>query len=168
MVINRGANTARTYLPDNDPVAAGEPPLSGQATTPATTPAEKPKLLVTSAAELMAKDVPPIEFLVDGLLPQGLNLLAAPPKYAKSWMALDLCLAVSGGDDFLGHKTHQADTYFMALEDSERRMKTRLETLLAGNEPLAGCRISYTAPTMDSDLVAQLEDVLTCYPKIKL
>lgn len=149
-------------------VAAGEPPLSGQATAPATTPAEKPKLLVTSAVELMAKDVPPIDFVVDGLIPQGLNMLAAPPKYAKSWMALDLCLAVASGADFLGHGTHQADTYYLALEDSERRMKSRLETLLAGKEPPAGCHISYVAPTMDSDLFAQLEDVLTCYPKIKL
>lgn len=149
-------------------VAAGEPPQLGQASTPATTPVEKPKLLVTSAAELMAKDVPPIEFMVDGLLPQGLSLLAAPPKYGKSWMALALCLAVSSGDNFLGRKTHQADTYYMALEDSERRMKSRLETLLAGNEPPAGCHISYDAPNMDNDLFTQLEGVLKIHPEIKL
>ena len=122
-------------------VAAGPPPQSGPPPAQATTAVEKPTLVLTSASELMVKDIPPIDFLVDGLLPQGLALLAAPPKYGKSWMALDLCLAVASGADFLGHKTHQADTYYMALEDSERRMKTRLETLLADNESFPGIRL---------------------------
>lgn len=149
-------------------VAAGEPPQSGQPPAQATTAVEKPTLVLTSASELMVKDIPPIDFLVDGLLPQGLALLAAPPKYGKSWMALDLCLAVASGADFLGHKTHQADTYYMALEDSERRMKTRLETLLADNEPPSGCHISYDAPNLDSDLLTQLEEVLKSFPGIRL
>ena len=149
-------------------VAAGEPPQPGQPPALATTAVEKPKMVLTSASELMAKDIPPIDFLVDGLLPQGLALLAAPPKYGKSWMALDLCLAVASGADFLGHKTHQADTYYMALEDSERRMKTRLETLLADNEPPSGCHISYDAPNLDSDLLTQLEEVLKSFPGIRL
>lgn len=149
-------------------VAAGPPPQSGQPPAQATTAVEKPTLVLTSASELMVKDIPPIDFLVDGLLPQGLALLAAPPKYGKSWMALDLCLAVASGADFLGHKTHQADTYYMALEDSERRMKTRLETLLADNEPPSGCHISYDAPNLDSDLLTQLEEVLKSFPGIRL
>ena len=149
-------------------VAAGEPPQPGQPPALATTAVEKPKMVLTSASELMVKDIPPIDFLVDGLLPQGLALLAAPPKYGKSWMALDLCLAVASGADFLGHKTHQADTYYMALEDSERRMKTRLETLLADNEPPSGCHISYDAPNLDSDLLTQLEEVLKSFPGIRL
>ena len=149
-------------------VAAGEPPQPGQPPALAATAVEKPKMVLTSASELMVKDIPPIDFLVDGLLPQGLALLAAPPKYGKSWMALDLCLAVASGADFLGHKTHQADTYYMALEDSERRMKTRLETLLADNEPHSGCHISYDAPNLDSDLLTQLEEVLKSFPGIRL
>ena len=149
-------------------VDAGEPPQPGQPPAPATTTVEKPTLVLTSASELMVKDIPPIDFLVVGLLPQGLSMLAAPPKYGKSWIALYLCLAVASGENFLGHKTHQANTYYMALEDSERRMKTRLETLLAGAEAPAGCHISYVAPTMDSDLFAQLDLVLKSYPEIKL
>ena len=52
------------------------------------TPQDK-TLVTISAAELQKKNIPPIRFIVDGLLPAGLNILASPPKYGKagwSWV----------------------------------------------------------------------------------
>lgn len=44
----------------------------------------------------------PIPYVVDGLLAPGLYILGGSPKVGKSWMALQLCLAVSRGVAFLG------------------------------------------------------------------
>lgn len=41
------------------------------------------------------KDIPPIKFIADRLIPIGLNILASPLKYGKSWMVLALCLSVT-------------------------------------------------------------------------
>ncbi len=38
----------------------------------------------------------PIEFVVDGLLAQGLYILAGAPKVGKSWLVLDMCLSSKG------------------------------------------------------------------------
>ena len=58
-------------------------------------PAEAPPMLSTiSAAALQGKDIPPIRWIVENLIPAGLNILASPPKYGKSWAVLDLGLAV--------------------------------------------------------------------------
>ena len=49
----------------------------------------------------------PIEFVIDGLLAQGLYILAGAPKVGKSWLALDMCLSISKGEKILGLKTSQ-------------------------------------------------------------
>ena len=53
-----------------------------------------------SAKDLQDKEFKPIKWVVEGLLPQGLALLVAPPKYGKSWLMLDLCLSVASGQKF--------------------------------------------------------------------
>ena len=79
-----------------------------------------------SSLSLLRRELPPIRYFVDGLLPQGLALLAAPPKYGKSWLALDLCVSVARGEPFLGRKTTPCDTLYLALEDSKNRLQTRI------------------------------------------
>ena len=51
----------------------------------------------------------PMACLVDGLLALGLYILGGSPKVGKSWMALQLCLAVCGGTAFLGLKTKRSE-----------------------------------------------------------
>lgn len=51
----------------------------------------------------------PIPYVVDGLLAPGLYLLGGSPKVGKSWMALQLCLAVCRGVPFLGRQTRQSE-----------------------------------------------------------
>ena len=54
-----------------------------------------------SARELSEMVLPPIRHVVEGLLPMGMGVLVAKPKLGKSWMVLDLCLAVAQGEPFL-------------------------------------------------------------------
>ena len=48
---------------------------------------------------LMNKPLAPIRFVVDGLLSQGLFLLAGAPKSGKSWLALWLAVTVAKGEE---------------------------------------------------------------------
>ena len=77
---------------------------------------------------LLAKDLPPLDYLVDGIIvTPGLGVLAAPKKRGKSWMALQLAQCTAAGDQFLGKDTKQGPVIHLALEDGERRLKQRLE-----------------------------------------
>jgi len=44
-----------------------------------------------TASELATKTFPPLEWVVDGVLPEGCYLLSARPKVGKSWLALQIC-----------------------------------------------------------------------------
>ena len=62
------------------------------------------KLSFISGAELAEKEMQPPIFVVEGLVPQGLDLLVAPSKAGKSWMALDMSVSIATGTTFLGKK----------------------------------------------------------------
>lgn len=127
-------------------------------------PERPPTLDTITAADLQKKDLPPIKFIVDKLLSVGLNILASPPKYGKSWMVLSLCLAVASGGRFLGYMTNQCGCLYLALEDSQRRLKTRMNKLLAGKPAPAGFHFATVASPIDGGLFAELEDFLKKHP----
>lgn len=122
-----------------------------------------------TATELMQLRLPQPRFLVEGLLGPGLALLAAPPKYGKSWMVMDLCICVARGEPFLGMETCQADCLYMALEDGLPRLQDRVRKLLGDREPPRGVNLIVGSPelaTLGTGLYDQLDDYL--HPSIKL
>lgn len=90
-------------------------------------PAPGPVLRVVSARDLLTREWPEPEWLVPGLLPVGLTLLAGRPKVGKSWLALQLVQAVSAGGVFLGEPVEPAPCLYLALEDSPRRLANRMK-----------------------------------------
>jgi hypothetical protein len=88
-------------------------------------------LVTKSVAELLNSEIPPILWAIQGFLPEGLSMLAGMPKLGKSWLSLYLALAVARGDRVWGRFLAEAgDVLYLALEDSERRLKDRLRHLL--------------------------------------
>ena len=83
-----------------------------------------------TADVLIEMEFDPLQFIVPDLLPEGLTLLAGKPKLGKSFLALDLGLAVaSGGLAFGSLEVEAGDVLYYALEDSERRLKDRLKQM---------------------------------------
>lgn len=91
---------------------------------------------IFSAAALGAMDFPPIKWIVPDILPEGATILAGRPKLGKSWMALDIALAVARGDYCLGDRLcQQGDALYLALEDNRRRLQSRIDRIsVAGSE----------------------------------
>ena len=78
---------------------------------------------------LMQTELPPMQYAVSEILPEGFICLAGRPKAMKSWTALKLCYAVQNGTEFMGHPTVQGDAIYFGLEDSKRRIKDRVQKL---------------------------------------
>lgn len=122
-----------------------------------------------TAAELEHMELPPVRWAVPGLLPAGFALLVAAPKIGKSWMALDLCLAVASGGEWLGHKVNRGAALYLALEDSQQRLKSRVDLLSDGFTPWpAYCTMTTTAPPLGEGLLEMLDRWLAANPDAKL
>lgn len=121
---------------------------------------EADALQITSATALQIMDVKPVEFIINGLLPVGLTILASPPKYGKSYMCMDMILSVAAGTPFLGFSTIKSSVLYMALEDRNDRLKQRMQQVLAGNPAPEGLYFTTQCETLDHGLIEQLEQVI--------
>lgn len=79
-----------------------------------------------TAQELAVTDFPDPKWAIPDLLPVGLSFLAGRPKLGKSWLALQIAFAVAIGGDVLGKQVEQGRVLYLALEDSPRRLKNRM------------------------------------------
>ena len=75
----------------------------------------------------MEQEFEPLRFAVDKILPHGLFILAGSGKIGKSWLALDICAAVSSGGKMWDFNTEQGNVLYLALEDNYSRLQGRLK-----------------------------------------
>jgi hypothetical protein len=94
---------------------------------------------------------------VPGYLSEGLTLLGGKAKLGKSWLLLNIAIAVaSGGVAMNKIDVEQGDVLALFLEDNERRLQKRLSQLLpSGDIPNRLC-IEIKSPRLDEDLVERL------------
>jgi hypothetical protein len=132
------------------------------------TPRSKPKQVKPSGPrsgqELIMKKFKPIRWAIQNILPEGLFLLAAPPKVGKSWLALQIALAVGSGGKVLEQQAERGGCLVLALEDNDRRLKSRLEKLGAAFEDLADVYFETVWPRVDQGGVKQLDLWLQEHP----
>ncbi|WP_280471667.1 AAA family ATPase [Nocardia cyriacigeorgica] len=89
---------------------------------------------MVSGAWLDSQEFPPLEWLVEGILPEGFGLLVAPPKAGKSWMVAGIGLACAAGGYAFGKiVVKQRPVLYLALEDGHRRLQSRFRTLTEGH-----------------------------------
>ena len=84
---------------------------------------------IISSTELTDMRFERIDWLADGLLKPGLSILAGAPKIGKSWMVLQLCMAVAKGETFMGMPTKQSSVLYITLEDSATRIQERINRI---------------------------------------
>ena len=110
--------------------------------------------------------LPPIRFIVSGLLSQGLHVLAGAPKVGKSWLALHLCFCVANGESIWELPVTKGDVLYLCLEDSYSRIQNRLLDI-TDNAPdnLFFCTMS---EKLRSGLEEQIEDFLSAHPMTTL
>src|SRR5699024_11738707 len=86
--------------------------------------------LAFTAADLMARQYPPLEYVVPGVIPEGLTILVAPPKIGKSWMVLGIAKACSEGSEALGAiPVNLRPVLYFELDDGTRILQERLAAL---------------------------------------
>jgi AAA domain/IclR helix-turn-helix domain len=94
-------------------------------------PKPQPVELPFCAEGLKDMDFKPIKYIVPGIFVEGLTLLAGKPKTGKSWLLLHAAIAVArGGFTLGGIHCIEGDVLYCALEDSKRRLKSRVTKLI--------------------------------------
>ena len=85
-------------------------------------------LVTYTAAELQHQEIPPLRWIVPGMIPEGLMVFAGKSGLGKSYFALQVGAAVASGGQALGCiPVEQGEVLYCALEDGPRRMQFRMQ-----------------------------------------
>ncbi|WP_442753894.1 AAA family ATPase [Methylocystis sp. JAN1] len=130
--------------------------------------ASPPKLV--SARELLGMEFEPVKYVVPGYVAEGATILAGRPKLGKSWMALEMAIAVATGGACLGGiQCEQGDVLYLALEDNQRRLQSRLDRILpAGSPGPAGLHFATEWPRANEGGLKYLREWLERHPAARL
>lgn len=120
-----------------------------------------------TAEQLMAMDLKEPVFIVPDLLPVGASLLVGPPKVGKSWMLLQLAVAVAKGRPFFERETEKSAVFYLALEDTEIRLRKRLVDVLVGNAP-SNLHLHTSWPRVGAGGERELAKFLESHSDVKL
>lgn len=111
-------------------------------------------------------DLPHQNYVVEPIIPTGLYLLAGSPKIGKSWFVLQLGIAVSNGQPFLGFKSHASSVLYLCLEDTYQRVRNRLMDY--EEERLDHIDFVLESQSLDYGLINDLKYHLELKPDTKL
>lgn len=145
---------------------AGVPPVTEGAEPPPDTEdtAPEPGVHGMDAADLLAKTIAPLREAVPGILPEGLGVIAAPPKAGKSMLAYQMAVELTLGNSVLGRRVEKRPVLYYALEDGERRSQARILGALAGRALPRGLTLRWDAPRLGAGLETEVSGYLTGHP----
>jgi len=142
-------------------------PMRGGLQDPKQKP-ERPKGI--TAAQLQNTDFPEAKWAVPGILPEGLSILGGKPKMGKSIMALNIALAVSHGGRALGSiDVEPGVVLYFALEDTPRRLKNRIGTMLPSGGRWPDRLVCFTDwPKMGAGGIKAIQDEIGDHEAVRL
>jgi AAA domain len=164
-----GAACIECYGFEDDPLHVSDPPEHPPEHRLEHPPEHHLRRTSWSAADLLSEEFAEPRFAVDGLLPEGLTFMCGAPKLGKSWMALGLGIAAAAGGRAFGTiPVTKGDALYLALEDSPRRLQSRLKVLLNGDGGPSGLQLETAWPRLDEGGIDRIDAWLDGHPDARI
>lgn len=122
-----------------------------------------------TALELWESPITETEYIIEGVIPKGLNLLAGPEKAGKSTLATQIAISTGAGEHFLDNfKTTESDVLFLSLEEATELTKKRIKVLRKDNKPTSNIDYRFGIESLDEGGLDRLEYYLEQFKNVGL
>jgi hypothetical protein len=125
-------------------------------------------LRLEDGVDLDERYIPPTRWTIEGILPEGLNMLIGKPKLGKSLLALQWALDIVNGRLVFGqHSVIPGEVLYLNLDDpNQARLQERQRAMMDGTRQ-RGLLWCYEAPPLSQGLLGSLDQALEQYPGIR-
>ena len=123
-------------------------------------------LITVGGEELLEMQLPPKEFVIEGLLPKGLAMLVGSTKVGKSFLSLQVALAVSCGENLWSFPTHKGHVLYLALEDDLARLQKRVKEM--NDSATNDVRFATMSERLHQGLIEQMDAFISQFPDTNL
>jgi len=111
-----------------------------------------------TASSLMKMEFPEPKWMIPSIIPEGLSILCGKPKIGKSILSLNLAVAVATGGMALGKiQVEKSGVYYLALEDSHRRLKERFKAVLQNGKSPENLIVNTSISSIQDGGIEQLD-----------
>lgn len=94
---------------------------------------ESASLNIIDVVDLIKKDIPRPQYIIDNLIIENSNcLIASPQKSYKSFLGVYMGVCIAMGWEFLGHKVKQCNVLYCDCESNPVLAKERLKSIESG------------------------------------
>ena len=84
-----------------------------------------------TAADLLRSDFDPPEYVVEGVIPEGVTLVVSPPKIGKTFLCLNIAVSIATAGKALGKAdVKEGRVLYVDLDGSKRGAQNRLQDML--------------------------------------
>jgi hypothetical protein len=127
------------------------------------------KVKLVTLQEILNMSIPPINWIVPDLLPEGLAIIGGRPKKGKSYFSLNLAISVGSGKRAFNYfAVPKLEVLYISYEDNYQRIQRRARIMLQSEEPpLVYFNEELKFPKLDDIGMKVIEDYLS-EGKIKL
>lgn len=111
-----------------------------------------------SGTSILETEYPPPTYFVQGMLHQGLTLLAGKMKRGKSYLALNMAIDISFGRNAFQHLgTAKTRVLYISLEDHPPLIQERLRKIQPNLASLPGLDFVYTFPELGTGALEAMQ-----------
>jgi len=125
--------------------------------------------VIQSLRELVEKDLPPINWTIDGMISEGAILFFSPPKMGKSLAVLDLAIEVGRGGNWLGNfPVSKGKALYLDLENGETILQKRVKSRPFDSAHLEDVDYATEWPRLNESGLEELEKWIVSNPEARL
>ena len=118
--------------------------------------------------ELQAMNLPEPPCVIDGILPEGYTVLSAPRKIGKSWLALQICMAVATGGTVLGRQATKGQALYITLEETMDMSASSMRKIIGDSPCSENMVYCHGCKPLDDGFIEELDEVASQLPNLKL